>query len=193
MNITGLPLGFIAVDFFEPATSVTVDGFTLAPGQGRYLTPRFSPSNANMVSHAWNSYTSSNTNVATVNAGGRVSANNPGTAVITVTNKITRVTATATVTVQGTVLNARILYDQTHRGNRTQTVVHAGLQNVFSTATRDFLNVFDIRFNLESVSQYTGSTVFQECPWTEPRHLCSPIDGRCGPLSQCVTQHRIAL
>ncbi|OJJ17081.1 hypothetical protein BKI52_30675 [marine bacterium AO1-C] len=79
-------------------TGVTVSPATisLAAGQTRQLNASVSPTNATNKSVSW---TSSNTNIATVNSSGVITAVRAGTATITCTTNNGNFTATSTVTV----------------------------------------------------------------------------------------------
>lgn len=89
--------------------SLNKTSLSLLTGQTATLTPKFSPTNASNKNVTWKS---SNTNVAKVNANGKITAVNAGTATITCTSKdnkkkkaTCKVTVTKKVNVTGVTLN----------------------------------------------------------------------------------------
>ena len=81
------------------AVSSTPSSSTLDVDDTLQINANITPSNATNLSVSW---TSSNTNVASVNSNGMVTANNPGTATITVTTADGNYTDTTVITVNDT-------------------------------------------------------------------------------------------
>lgn len=89
----------LASDTFTPCTAIYVSPMTLNSWTNRTITPSFTPANASATSHIWTAYSSSDTSVFTVDSNGSIHAKSYGIATLTVRNKITNVSCTASIKV----------------------------------------------------------------------------------------------
>lgn len=97
-NSTFTPVGFFAVDWYVPVTSLSCPSFYLAPEQSKDVSLNKTPSDATS-SNKWTIWSSVNTAVFTVDAVGKTTGISTGTATLRFTDKITRKSNTCVVTV----------------------------------------------------------------------------------------------
>lgn len=95
-GVSGIPAATATVHVLVPLESISLENdFELQPGASKTVAVTYNPTDADTTTITW---TSSNTNIATVNNSGQVTAVAPGTAIITA-DAGNSITDTVTVTV----------------------------------------------------------------------------------------------
>ena len=150
------------VEISETALALTV-------GDYAYLTATVSPANASDKSVTWKS---SNSDIATVSAAGKVTAVSAGTATITATTEDGNYTATCTVTVTARISEEYIINSITIRDNDGATLSTIPIGT--SLATVSITNLASEGNTLVYLAAYTSTGQYQGMMWVSVEDL--PVD-----------------
>lgn len=96
-----------------------MDDIVMVEGVTQYIYPTYSPSNANVCGGTWSTYTSSNTSVFTISEAGVITTKNYGTATLTIKDKITGVSTTASVQVTRETTSSNVVAPNPDGQNKT--------------------------------------------------------------------------
>ncbi|WP_108530517.1 Ig-like domain-containing protein [Paenibacillus elgii] len=177
VNVSNTPVGVTGVTLDKSSLALTV-------GSTGQLTANVQPSNATNKAVIWNS---DNTNVATVDAGGKVTATGPGTATITVKTSDGNFTSSASVNVSNstTVKPGDVVFSQLYvNGGNSGAFYDQKFVELYNTTNQDInLNGWSIGYTSAATMD---ATAMKPLSGIIKAHGYFLIGG--GKGSTCVTQ-----
>ncbi|MBQ7320126.1 MAG: Ig-like domain-containing protein [Clostridia bacterium] len=181
---SGSSLELISPSQLWAHTAMAVDDINILLGNTYEIPePSYTPASASYTGNPWLIYSSANTSVCTVSSSGVVTPVSAGETTITVTNKITRVSATCPVYIPSPIsLNTKLLYPF--------SAIDFPMAESYMSAYEDALPLFYDMFLIEFESPTVEASYSLYTYIEENSHEISGIcTSACGELSQCDSTH----